>query len=199
MMPLRTIALLGREPGFLVLKDTLIDNPNIDLKGVFSHARLPKSEGNGPRGDFSQFQTLCDSKDIPLFPLDFPEAKTLENHLPRAEFDLLVVLSWRFLVSNEALNRFRLGGLNLHRGALPQYKGAEPVKRALENGDKQVAITAHRMTEIIDDGLPLAMVWLDVAPTPNNTTTTQYAERIKKQLYPLYAPLARTAIEAISA
>lgn len=195
--PLRTVALLGRGPGLAVLKDALLDNPRIELLGVVTHGRLPKGEGGGPRPELNSYEAICRDRRIPLTVLDFPAALTVEEHLPD-DLDLLLVLSWRFILRPAALAKPRVGGINLHRGALPEYAGAEPVRRAIEAGETRTAITAHRLAEEIDVGPEIARVWMDMPPPPAPMSGTEQAELIKERLLRLYAPLARLAIEALA-
>ena len=195
--PLRTVALLGRETGLAVLRDALLDNPRIDLAGVITHGKLPKAEGGGVRTELARYQALCAKHGVPLTVLDHPEALRVEEHLPDG-LDLLVVLSWRFILRPAALAKPRIGGINLHRGVLPEYAGAEPVRRAIEAGETRTAITAHHLAEIIDAGPEIARVWLDMPPPPMPMSSVEQAELVKARLVGLYAPLARLAIEAMA-
>ncbi len=187
--PMRTVALLGRDTGLAVLQGALFDNEKIDLTGVFTHGKLPKAEGGGTRPELAVYQELCEQRGVPLGVLDPPEARRIEDYLPE-NIDLLVVLSWRFILTPAALRMPSMGGINLHRGELPKYAGAEPVRRAIEAADTHVAITAHKMIAEVDMGGEIARVWLDCASQPVAT--------IKQRLTGLYAPLARLAIDAVS-
>jgi len=197
--PFRTIALLGREPGLLVLREALLDNPLIALTAVYTHGALPKGEGAGVRPELGRYVRECEAAQVPLYILDLLEARRLESHLPRDPLDLLVVLSWRCILSKAVLEVPAFGAINVHRGALPRYKGARPVQRAVEAGDSSVAITAHRMVEAVDDGPVVATIRMDVGDLPANVTAFDYAEQIKVALHPLYAPLVRLAISSLAA
>jgi methionyl-tRNA formyltransferase len=55
----------------------------------------------------------------------------------------------------------QLGGVpkgiyNIHFGSLPQYRGPSPVFWQLKNGEAQIGITIHQMTNKLDSG---AVVW----------------------------------------
>ena len=196
--PLRTGALLGRDTGLAVLQDALLDNNRIALLGVMTHGKLPKAEGGGPRPEMATYKAICSDRGIPLHILDFPEALKVEDYLPD-KLDLMVVLAWRFIIRPAALEKLGIGGINLHRGELPKYAGAEPVRRAIEAGEVRTAITAHRLAEGIDTGAEIARVWLDIPSALPHMSSADQAERVKTRLLSLYAPLARLAIEAIDA
>ena len=195
---LRTIALLARRPGLTVLTDALLANSQIELVGVYSHSKLPKAEGGGLRAEAAVFEEVCRQAAVPLRFLDAPEARCLEKFLPAGPpLDLMVVLSWRFLVEPDILAGLRIGGLNIHRGALPDFRGTEPVRRAIEAGERRIAITAQRMSGEIDLGTTVAVAWMDIDPLPPGLDANSYAEGIKSRMEPLYAPLAKTAIAAM--
>ncbi len=194
----RTVALIGRDGGLALLRDGLLENDLIDLVGVFTHGKLPKVEGGGMRPELPDYKSLCAEHNISLTVLDGAEAKPIETHLPD-NLDLLVVLSWRFILAPAALQKPKFGALNLHRGALPEFAGAEPVRRAIEAGKTRTAITAHKMVEKVDMGPEVARIWLDMPPLPPGVSSVEHAEVIKKRLLPLYAPLARAAIKTLAA
>lgn len=198
MSRLVTVALVARDAGVHVLRDALLSRSGIEMAAVFTHSRLPKAEGGGVRPEFDEIERLCRVHGAPVKPLEFPEARDIERYLPDRPLDVLVSVSWRYRVSPGALARFRFGGINLHRGALPAYAGAEPVRRALAAGESRVAITAHRMAEAIDTGPVLAQVWLDVGPAAGDPPPA-FVDAVKSRLLPLYAPLAGTALAAAAA
>ena len=196
--PYRTVALLGREPGIFVLQDALLNNPLINMVAVYTHGSLPKKEGSLQRPELSHYMDICGSANIPLHVLDIPEARQLASHLPNEAFDLLIVLSWRCILEKSILDRPKIAAINLHRGALPKYKGAEPVLRAINAGDRSVSITAHHMTEELDEGPIIATVEMNILPCPANVNSEEYAEQVKRNLYPHYAPLVRFSIESLT-
>ncbi len=188
-------ALLAREPGLLVLK-ALLEQPTYELRHVYTHGNTPKTEGGAERPELAAYRALCHEHKIALTILDYPDYTKLEHYIVAEALPaphLLLSLSWRGIVSPAVLNIFDRC-INLHRGALPGYAGAEPVRRAIEAGERRVAITAHQMVEEVDAGEIIAQCWLDIAPKPQHMDASHYAEIIKQQLYPLYAPLALEAI-----
>jgi methionyl-tRNA formyltransferase len=197
---LQTVALLARESGLALLREGLLHRQDLELRAVFTHLHLPKSEGGGVRPEVAEFRSLCKAAGVPLVLTDAPAARDIGPDLPvMGELDLLISLSWRYLVDQAVLDRFRLGGINLHRGDLPLYAGAIPVQRAIEAGEAKVAITAHAMTAEIDGGRILGKAWLDIGRPPAGVTAEAHAETIKAALLPLYAPLAGQAIVAVKA
>ena len=193
----KTVALLAREPGILVLKDALLNNPLVDLMAVYTHGLLPKKEGSLPRSELSHYKQVCELAGVPLYVLDYPNAKFLEKYLPVDPFDLLVVLSWRYILSKEVLARPKVAAINFHRGSLPSYKGAEPVKQAINAGDRQIEITAHHITECLDEGSVIATKIMKLNSGFNEVDIDAYIEQVKRDLYPLYSPLVKESLQNV--
>lgn len=193
----KTVALLGRSTGLSVLRDSLLPHPLLDVVQVFTHRNLTKAEGGGKRPELSEFQAITNAAKINLTVLDLPEARSFESYLTLQTFDLLIVLSWKYIISANALNRAKVAAINLHRGELPKYAGLNPVRRALEAGERRVAITAHKMIEQVDMGEEIARLWIDVPIMGAATDIDVATKEIKLQLEPLYAPLASLAVNSV--
>lgn len=96
---------------------------------------------------------------------------------------LLCVHGWRIIPKN-ILDRFRLGGVNLHP-FLDKYPGLHPVKRAILAGEKLATVYAHKMTEKIDSGEILASESIKMPKQYENHVLSNVD--VYNELYPLYA------------
>lgn len=98
--------------------------------------------------------------------------------------DILLSVHGREIVPIELLRKARYA-VNVH----PFYKffkGANPVKRAIKHHVQQADVTAHEMTEKLDEGKIIAQETM--------TVIGQTEEEIYKQLYPLYAKVIKDAV-----
>jgi folate-dependent phosphoribosylglycinamide formyltransferase PurN len=79
--------------------------------------------------------------------------------------DLGVVVGTHFLRS-EIFGRPRLGCINLHLGAAPEFRGSSPGFYEMLEGVSEVGITVHRVTDTLDGGNILLQerFALDIAP-----------------------------------
>lgn len=66
--------------------------------------------------------------------------------------DLFVSMSFNQIIRNPLLEVPSLGFINCHAGALPFYRGRNPLNWALINGEKEFGITVHYIDEGIDTG-----------------------------------------------
>lgn len=66
--------------------------------------------------------------------------------------DLVLTAHFNQLVGPEVLTLAQQGGLNIHPGTLPAYKGVDPVIWALSRGEQQLGVTVHRLDQVFDAG-----------------------------------------------
>lgn len=194
---LKTVALLARDTGLDILENVLLPDPNIELTTIFTHKKLTKKEGGGVRPELEKYIKICEKNRIKLVVLDYPDAKYPEHFLDKESLDLLIVLSWKFLLTSKFLSYFKVARINLHRGLLPDYKGLDPIKRMLMNKEKRGAITAHHITEQLDAGPEICRVYYDLPQNIYQTKSSvdKKVEKIKTIIKPLYSPLLRKAID----
>lgn len=197
--PLR-VAVLAARPAGLALLEALGAQSWLRVVLICTHARLPRSEdpARGARPELNAFGALAQRLGASLHAIDTRDAAaTLEPLTSAGQLDLLLCVSWRFRVEPHALRLPRLGGVNLHRGKLPEYAGAQPVLRALQDGRTQIVVTAHAMIEQIDAGRVLAERQHPVGPLRGDLPSE--AERLKQEILPLYGDAALRAIRALLA
>jgi len=72
--------------------------------------------------------------------------------LQAAAPDVLVVAAYGLLLPPEVLTLPRLGCINIHASLLPRWRGAAPIHRAIQAGDRQSGITIMQMDEGLDTG-----------------------------------------------
>ncbi|WP_131740048.1 methionyl-tRNA formyltransferase [Actinomadura roseirufa] len=76
----------------------------------------------------------------------------LQPMLGGHKVDLLLVFGFNWRIPAEVLGGPRYGVLNVHPSLLPRYRGPSPIPWAVRNGDAELGVTVHRMTERIDAG-----------------------------------------------
>lgn len=77
--------------------------------------------------------------------------------------DLLISAAYPQILSKELLSLPRLGGVNFHPSLLPRYRGAHPHFWSIAKGEKVSGLSAHFMTDKIDDGDIVAQVEYPIA------------------------------------
>ena len=70
----------------------------------------------------------------------------------RARPDVMVVAAYGLILPPWVLDLPRLGCLNIHASLLPRWRGAAPIHRAIEAGDRETGITIMQMDAGLDTG-----------------------------------------------
>ena len=105
----------------------------------------------------------CVRRGIPHF-VGNPRKGRAAAVLPQAHCDLLFSVNYLFLVEEDVLALPTRYAINLHGSLLPKYRGRTPHVWAIINGETQVGVTAHLMTEALDAGDIVRQVTIPIAP-----------------------------------
>ncbi len=66
--------------------------------------------------------------------------------------DLIIVAAYSLLLPQSVLDIPRYGCLNIHGSLLPRWRGAAPIHRAIQAGDKETGVTIMQMALGLDTG-----------------------------------------------
>jgi methionyl-tRNA formyltransferase len=195
----KIICFFARECGVEALKGILNDKRFVIVR-LLVHSKQPKSQdpNRGIRPEFPVFKKIAAKHAIPLSVVDTrEEAQKLSSLRTIDSCDFLISLSWRFLIPKDILSKAKIAAINVHRGKLPDYAGAEPIKKALEKGEKHIVVTVHEMVEEIDAG----KVLVEKNHPVNYDDSKSLAEnvtRLQKEILPLYHRAIIETIENIT-
>jgi methionyl-tRNA formyltransferase len=78
--------------------------------------------------------------------------------------DLLLAVSWRYLVPPAVYRRARLGAFVLHDSLLPRYRGFAPTVWAILNGETETGATLCEMAGPVDAGAIIAQERVPIGP-----------------------------------
>jgi methionyl-tRNA formyltransferase len=95
------------------------------------------------------------------------EAESAYQKLTKLEFDAMVVVAYGLLLPQDVLDlaekEGRFGCFNIHASLLPRWRGAAPIQRAIEAGDKKTGICIMQMDAGLDTGDVILRQELDIA------------------------------------
>lgn len=91
--------------------------------------------------------------------------------------DVAVVVAYGLLLPKAILEAPRLGCFNGHASALPRWRGAAPIQRAIMAGDTQTAMMIMKMDEGLDTG-PVAMS--ETIDIPATMTSGELHDRLSE-------------------
>jgi UDP-4-amino-4-deoxy-L-arabinose formyltransferase/UDP-glucuronic acid dehydrogenase (UDP-4-keto-hexauronic acid decarboxylating) len=96
------------------------------------------------------FEALARIHGVPFF-CD-PRAERHLHMLKASRADVAISMNWLTVMSGAVLTAFPHGVLNAHAGDLPRYRGNACPNWAILQGEREVVLTLHRMTEELDAG-----------------------------------------------
>ena len=117
-----------------------------DLIRVFTTA--PKPSGRGGRLTRSDVAHWCEEKKITC--IEISSVSDFTSFLE--DLDCVVVIAFGMLLPQNLLDIPQHGFINLHFSALPRWRGAAPVQRAIENGDTHLGATVFALDAGMDTG-----------------------------------------------
>ncbi|MBQ1278398.1 MAG: methionyl-tRNA formyltransferase, partial [Thermoguttaceae bacterium] len=128
--------------------------------------------------------------DVPLFdPEDINSSEGVAL-VKSFDADLIFICDYGKILSPEVIAATRLGGVNLHGSLLPKYRGAAPINRAIEAGERELGVSVIFIEPKVDAG-PI------VAVDSYRPTLDETAVEIETRLSELGAPLVLSAIDQI--
>jgi methionyl-tRNA formyltransferase len=103
------------------------------------------------------------------------DAAAARAALLAADADVMVVAAYGLILPQWTLELPRLGCLNIHASLLPRWRGAAPIHRAIEAGDRETGITIMQMDQGLDTGDMLLVEKLAIVDTD---TTASLHDRL---------------------
>jgi len=148
-MPLRLI-FMGT-PDFAVPTLVELHGRGHDVAAVYTRAAKP----GGRRG--LDLVPSPVEREARRFGLDVLTPKTLRTDEAVKQFhaheaDAAIVVAYGLILPKPILDAPRLGCFNLHASALPRWRGAAPINRAIMAGDSDTAVMVMKMEEGLDTG-----------------------------------------------
>lgn len=128
----------------------LIEN-NFNVVAVISQPDKPK--GRGKKIVPTPVKEVAQKYNIPVFQPTKLNKEGLEI-INEFKPDIGIVVAYGRLLKPPFLNAIPF--YNIHASLLPKYRGAAPIQRVLENGEKVTGITIFKIGEGMDDG-PIAL------------------------------------------
>lgn len=126
---------------YIALKslDYLYYSAEIDVVGVVTQPDKPA--GRGQKLSQSCIKKFALEHDIPVFqPVSIRKEPDVIEALKKLEPDFFVTFAFGQILSQEVLDIPKFETINLHASLLPRYRGANPIQRAIINGDKETGI-----------------------------------------------------------
>lgn len=130
---------------------SLLKNPNYKVVGVVTQPDRPM--GRKMHLTPSAVKVLAIENNIPVLTPESlrRESETFEK-IKSWQTDIAVVVAFGQILTQDFLDSFKFGAVNVHGSLLPLWRGAAPIQRSIEAGDKETGVSLQRMVKKLDAG-----------------------------------------------
>ncbi|UYZ82586.1 methionyl-tRNA formyltransferase [Entomomonas sp. E2T0] len=136
--------------------EKIIKQNKYQLVGVYTQPDRPA--GRGKKLMASPVKVLAEQHGIPVFQPSTLKTIEAQQQLAELEPDLMVVVAYGLILPQTVLDIPKLGCINSHASLLPRWRGAAPIQRAIQAGDKESGVTVMQMEAGLDTGPMLLKV-----------------------------------------
>jgi len=152
----------------------LYNSAGIEVVGVVTQPDKPA--GRGHKITMSPIKQFALSKNLPVFqPKSIRKEPEIQDAIKALHPDFFVTFAFGQILSQEVLDIPKFETINLHASLLPKYRGANPIQRAIINGDSQTGIC----TMVTELGLDCGDVCMkEIIDIPQNMTCVDLFEEI---------------------
>ena len=151
--PLRVI--FAGTPEFAAIHLKALIESEHQLTAVYTQPDRPA--GRGKKLHASPVKRLAEVAGIPVYQPASLRDTGAQQTLAELQADVLVVVAYGLILPQVVLDTPRYGCLNVHASLLPRWRGAAPIQRAIEAGDRETGITIMQMDAGLDTGAMLAV------------------------------------------
>lgn len=143
---------------------------------VAVYTQPDRPRGRGKKLQFTPVKEVAVANNIPVMqPVSLRNMEAQEE-LKALNADLMVVVAYGLILPQAVLEIPRYGCVNIHASLLPRWRGAAPIHRAIEAGDKESGVAIMQM----DQGLDTGEVWREaVVKIDENMTTGELHDELK--------------------
>ena len=131
------------------------------------YTQPPKKSGRGLRTKLNPIHEISNDYNLPVkTPQNFKSFDIIEE-IKNLKPDFIVVVAYGIILPKTVLDIPNFFCLNGHASDLPRWRGAAPIQRAIEAGDKTTAACAMIMEETLDTGPVIAKKKINILNKDN--------------------------------
>ncbi|MFN3455074.1 MAG: methionyl-tRNA formyltransferase [Pseudobdellovibrio sp.] len=129
----------------------LLSDEHYQVVGVVTQPDRPS--GRKMQLTPSPVKVLAEKHNIPVVTPENlrKEPETFEK-IKNWKAEVAVVVAFGQILSQEFLDSFHYGAVNVHGSLLPLWRGAAPIQRSLEAGDEVTGVSLQKMVKKLDAG-----------------------------------------------
>tara|TARA_Y100000588_G_scaffold385784_1_gene479841 strand:- start:369 stop:1313 length:945 start_codon:yes stop_codon:yes gene_type:complete len=169
-------------------------NSHHHLVAVYTQPDRPA--GRGRQITASPVKSWAIKQNIPVYqPSSFKQDDAI-HILESLDLDLMVVIAYGLILPERVLQIPKYGCINGHASILPRWRGASPIQRAIQYGDKTTGITVMQMDKGMDTGDMLSIASLPIEE--NDTGGSLHDKLAELAVKPMLDTIERIGTHAIT-
>ena len=142
--------LFAGTPAFAEIALKALINCKAEVVAVLTQPDRPS--GRGQQLKQSPVKLLANQSGLPVLQPTTLKNEEIQKRLVEYKPDLMIVAAYGLILPAAVLQIPSLGCLNIHASLLPRWRGAAPIQRAIQAGDKETGITIMQMDAGLDTG-----------------------------------------------
>lgn len=136
---------------------------------------------------FADIEELASSRGFRLIETRSLAGSSMSGFWESTVVDLMIVVSWRYMIPRDVYELPRRGTFVLHDSLLPKYRGFAPTQWAMINGESTTGVSLFRIAEAVDAGpivdqLEIPIAEGEVIGEVMERVTSGYIELINRNL-----------------
>lgn len=137
---------------------------------VAVYTQPDRPAGRGRSATASPIKQKALDLGLPIYqPINFKSEDALQI-LKSHQADLMIVVAYGLILPEPVLNAQALGCWNVHASLLPRWRGAAPIQRAIEAGDKRTGVCLMQMEKGLDTGPVLLQLSTNILAEETSAT-----------------------------
>ena len=149
---------------------------------VAIYTRAPKPAGHGMKLTKSAVHEWGENHHIPVYTPPTLKDEQVQKQIADMEADAIIVYAYAMMIPTAVLNCTPKGCINIHPSLLPRWRGAAPMLRAIQAGDKETGVSLMQLDEGWDTGPVFAQEKVAVS-------SDETPETLRDKLNPLAADM----------
>lgn len=150
-----------------------------EVAAVFTQPDKPKNRGK--QIQMTPVKECALKHDIPVYqPLSLRKGEDAEKSLETLREiapDCIVVVAYGQILPESILELPKYGCINVHASLLPMFRGAAPIQRCIQYGEKKTGVTTMYMAKGLDTG---DMILVDELDIPEDMTGSELHDRLSE-------------------
>jgi len=128
----------------------MLADPHFEIVGVITQPEKPA--GRKMQLTPTPVHTFAKSKSLNVISPPSVNTPEIQTQVGEWRAEVAVVVAFGQIVSPSFLDLFPQGCVNVHASLLPRWRGAAPIQRAVQAGDKVTGVCLQKMVKKLDAG-----------------------------------------------